>query len=76
MVMDGGCVPGCLQILSRSREEGGRDSWLEAGFGSKRLVGTTELERLRDAVGRSQHDSREGNQLKVAVGRRREAQSK
>lgn len=28
------------------------------------------------SVGRSQHDSREGNQLKVAVGRRREAQSK
>jgi hypothetical protein len=28
------------------------------------------------SVSRSQHDSREGNQLKVAVGRRREAQSK
>lgn len=53
MVMGGGCVPGCLQILLRRREEGGRDSWLEAGFGSKRLVGTTELERLRDAVGQS-----------------------
>ena len=72
--MGGGCFPGCLQILSRRREEGGRDSWLEAGFGGERVVGTTELARLRGAAV-SNATREKGNQLKVAVGRRRNPQT-
>jgi hypothetical protein len=50
MVMRGGQLSGCPRRLLRCCQEGGRDSWLEAGFGGEWLVGTTELAQLRDAA--------------------------
>jgi hypothetical protein len=50
MMMEGGDSLINLGDYRGAVQDGERDSWLEAGFGVERLVGTTEVARLRGAA--------------------------